>query len=130
MKRLTKEQIDAYAHHKENLEHLRSAAADAVVNYNYELECLDSPAPALEELNEAIIEFNTWVEGVREQMENYFDERSEHELAGEKGKPYQAWIDSLYYEVDEVATEPEEPTQMDEPEVEITKVAESPEEVE
>ena len=130
MKRLTKKYLAAYEWHKENLEELRSAACDAVESYNYELECLDSPAPALEALNEAIGEFNSWVTELQEQMRDYFDERTEGWQEGEKGEQYQAWIESLDIEVDEVDTEPDEPPQMDAPEIEITEIAESPEEVE
>jgi hypothetical protein len=130
MKRLTKEHRAAYENHKETLEELRSNACDAVETYNYELECLDSPAPALEALNEAIGEFNSWVTEVQEQMRGYFDERTEGWQEGEKGEQYQAWIDSLDYEVDDVDTEPDAPTEMDEPEIEITEIAESPEEAE
>ena len=130
MKRLSKEHLAAYEDHKEKLEELRSNACDAVETYNYELECLDSPAPALEELNEAIGEFNSWVTELQEQMRDYFDERTEGWQEGEKGEQYQAWIESLDIEVDEVDTEPDEPPQMDAPEIEITEIAESPEEVE
>jgi len=130
MKRLNKDHRAAYERHKETLEELREAACDAVVNYNYELECLDSPAPALEALNEAIGEFNSWVTEVQEQMQGYFDERSEGWQEGERGEQYQAWIESLDCEVDEVDTEPDEPPQMDTPEIEITEIVESPEEVE
>jgi len=130
MKRLTKKYLAAYESHKETLEELQGAACEAIEEYNCAIEDLPSPAPALEELNEAIGEFNSWVTEVQEQMQGYFDDRTEGWQEGEKGEQYQVWIDSLDYEVDEITTEPDAPTEMDEPEIEITEIAESPEEVE
>ena len=50
-------------------------------------------APKLEKLNESIVDLKTIAEEIRDELQAYYDERSEGWQAGDKGIAYDEWID-------------------------------------
>jgi hypothetical protein len=52
--------------------------------------------------NDAVVEFNTFRQGIEDDMQNYFDEKSEKWQDGDAGQNYQAWIEEWNTDIDEL----------------------------
>jgi DNA anti-recombination protein RmuC len=77
------------------------------------------------EYNEALTEGNDWMSQRLADMEAYQGERSDKWQESDAGSAYQSWIDEYNAELDEL--ELDEPSEVDEPDITESPLAQKPE---
>tara|TARA_R110000824_G_scaffold375880_1_gene566866 strand:+ start:7720 stop:8109 length:390 start_codon:yes stop_codon:yes gene_type:complete len=128
MNRLSKGHLKTYAALREAVDDAAHRAQEDVGEYNEALANLALPTESLEALNDAVLNFNAWMEEVRGEMDCYFDDRSEQWQRGEAGELYLEWMTLFEELMDEVDTFPDDPEPLEEPLAEVPELPSSPDE--
>ena len=130
--RLTKDQRATRDRLLTAAEKATETAQVAVEAYNHLL--LDSLLPLflratdrLEEVNEAVEEFNAWREDLAEDLRANFDERSDAWRESERGAAVEDWIDILDETLEGIDTYVNEPEEIEEPYLDLPYLPDAPE---
>jgi uncharacterized coiled-coil DUF342 family protein len=103
MKRLTNEQIRKRDELISRLKKAYNNLEAEVDAYNKEVSDLRAKVESeVELLNEIIVETNEWIAEVAEQLQEYYDTRSEKWQVSDVGTEYADWVESFDNEMDEV----------------------------
>ncbi len=111
MNKLSKEQLKAREEAVENLNKAAELFRTAVEVYNDELKIAWSGLETARiTFNEAIEEANAFRQSMLDDMQNFYDEKSEKWQEGDKGQAYQSWMDYWSNEFDQISDidEPDE----------------------
>lgn len=114
MKKLSRQQLQEKEQHVQKIREAKEALEREIGKFNTELGVLRNPVEqALANLNDAVTAANEFRQGIADDQENYYDERSEKWQEGDNGSAYSEWKDSWGNEFSEV--EMEFPDELEEP---------------
>lgn len=117
MKRLSKAQQTTHETISAKLSGAREDLKGAVATFNDKVAALfaEIVQPEVDAFNAAQTEANEFLQEVHEEMESFYEERSDKWKEGDAGSAYEDWKSSWEMEIEEL--ELEEPPTYDEPEV-------------
>ena len=113
MKRLTKAQAQQHEDLTVKLRESREALNAAIGAFNSEVKTAHAALqPKVDVVNAAIREANEFVEEIRGEMQDHYDEKSDRWQESDAGSSYSDWISSWEFELDDLSLE--EPTAFEE----------------
>ena len=115
MKRFTMGQEQRHAELLDRLTTKKAALEDAINEYNEKARALFvNVTENAEDLQSAIDDANALLDGVREDAQAHYDEKSEKWQESDKGTDYQEWISELEQTLDDVEVDaPEDVSEPD-----------------
>ena len=128
MKRLLKDQMEIYESRQKDIEAAQDAANVMIHKYNEMVQNLPCIDEVIGTLNAHITSYNDWIDSLRDEMQCYFNDRSDRWQEGEAGEQYQEWINS-FEDLEDNEVEPPEIDMVEEIYIEMPYLATSPSEV-
>lgn len=113
MKRLDKTQKIDWTNHQKSINEARNALEQAIEKFNIALAANSGPVQAaLEVLNEAVVNADTWRGEIADAMEEYAGERSDNWQESDAGSTYRGWIDEWSNELEQIDLDLPEPLEV------------------
>lgn len=129
MNRLTKERVSERDALASKLTDARADLDKALSDFNTKMQEAFGPVEAAREAYNAVVgEANTYIETVKGDQENHYNDKTEKWQDGEKGQAYSSWMEAFDLQISEIDGFEPDPVEYEEPDYGAEDLSNLPEE--